>query len=121
MSALLAGAALVSGGCAGDQYSRSTGTYIDDSALSTKIKTQLLTDKDVKGTEVKVRTYNGEVQLSGFVDTQFEKDRAIAIARAAPGVRDVRDDMVVKAPATARGPAPLQEPAGAQAPPADQR
>jgi len=112
----VSGAALITTGCAGDRYSRSTGTYIDDTAVSTKVKTELLTDKDVKGTEVKVRTYNGVVQLSGFVDTLPEKQRAIEIARAVPGVRQVRDDLIVKAPETAQGPAQVVEPAGAEAP-----
>jgi osmotically-inducible protein OsmY len=108
--------AVVTAGCAGNQTSRSTGTYIDDTAVSTKVKTELLTDKDVKGTEVKVRTYNGEVQLSGFVDSPDQKIRAVQVARAVPGVRVVWDDLIVKAPATAQGPAVVQEAAGAEAP-----
>jgi osmotically-inducible protein OsmY len=108
--------AVATTGCAGDRSSRSTGTYIDDKAVSTKVKTQLLTDSDVKGTEVRVRTYDGEVQLSGFVDSAAQKDRAVAIARAVPGVRAVKDDLIVKTVNTAQGTAPVQEPAGAQAP-----
>ena len=108
---------LVTAGCAGDQSSRSTGTYIDDTAVSTKVKTELLTDKEVKSSDVKVRTYNGEVQLSGFVDSQDQKDRAVQVARAVPGVRVVRDDLIVKAPVTAQGPAVVTEPAGAETPP----
>jgi len=107
---------LVTTGCAGDQNTRSTGTYIDDAAVSTKVKTELLADKQVKGTEVKVRTYGGDVQLSGFVDSPEEKTRAVEIARAVPGVRVVRDDLVVK---IAEAPT-VQEPAGAQTPAAVQ-
>lgn len=112
----MASMALVTAGCAGSQNSRSTGTYIDDTAVSTKVKTELLTAKDVKSTDIKVRTYDGEVQLSGFVDSLDQKARAVEIARAVPGVRLVRDDMIVKAPDTAMEPATVQEPAGAQTP-----
>jgi hyperosmotically inducible protein len=112
----LAALGLLSAGCAGDQNSRSTGTYIDDAAVSTKVKTELLTDKDVEGTEVKVRTYNGEVQLSGFVDSPDQKARAVQVARAVPGVRVVRDDLIVKSPTTAQGPGVVEDPAGAEAP-----
>src|SRR6185369_4630985 len=70
-----AAAVLASGviGCTGDRYHRSTGAYLDDKAVSTKVKTALLTDPAVKGTQVRVRTYQGKVQLSGFVDNQAER------------------------------------------------
>lgn len=112
----VAAGVVVTTGCAGSEYSRSTGQYIDDKTVSTKVKTELLTDKEVKGTQVEVTTYNGVVQLSGFVDTPAEKDRAVEVARAVPGVREVRDDLVVKMPQTAQAPG-VQEPAGAQAQP----
>jgi len=99
-------------GCAGDQYHRSTGTYIDDAAVSTKVKTDLITDSNVKGSEVQVRTYQGEVQLSGFVDTPEQKDRAAEIARRVDGVRMVRNDLIVKASEPAAA-GQIQEPAGA--------
>jgi osmotically-inducible protein OsmY len=121
MAAVLAvtvsAAAMVTVGCAGSPTSRSTGTYIDDTAVSTKVKTELLADKNVKSTEVDVKTYGGEVQLSGFVDDAAQKERAVEIARAVPGVRNVRDDLVIKTPsATAQGNPTMQEPAGAEAP-----
>ena len=113
-------AALLAVGCAGNATTRSTGTYVDDTAVSAKVKTELLTDKEVKGTEVAVRTYNGEVQLSGFVDSADQKVRAVQVARAVPGVRDVHDDLIVKVvPATAAASGqPIQEAAGAQTQPA---
>jgi hyperosmotically inducible protein len=110
--ALSLSTAVLTVGCAGDQYHRSTGTYIDDTAVSTKVKTDLIADANVKAGEVRVRTYQGEVQLSGFVDTADQKQRAAEIARQVPGVRYVKNDIVVKAPApTAAG--QIQEPAGA--------
>jgi len=116
--AVAAAVSTVVTGCAGDATTRSTGTYIDDTAISAKVKTELLADKGVKGTEVNVRTYDGEVQLSGFVDDSAQKRRAVEVARAVPGVKDVRDDLVVKVPVTAQAPTTtVQEPAGAQTPP----
>ena len=67
-------AALVTTGCAGNATTRSTGTYIDDTAVSAKVKTELIADKNVKSTEIDVRTYGGQVQLSGFVDSPDQKE-----------------------------------------------
>ncbi|MDQ6631999.1 MAG: BON domain-containing protein [Verrucomicrobiota bacterium] len=86
----------LSAGCAGDRYHESTGEAVDDSAITTKVKSSLLADPDVKGLAVKVKTFRGEVQLSGFVNTQAEKDKAAQIARAVDGVQSVRNDIVVK-------------------------
>jgi len=83
-------------GCAGDRYHRSTGAYLDDKSISTKVKTEMLADPLVKGTQVKVKTFQGKVQLSGFVDTTGQKDRAAEIARRVKGVEWVKNDLVVK-------------------------
>lgn len=83
-------------GCAGDRYHRSTGMYIDDKALTAKVKTDLFADPEVKGSEVKIETWGGKVQLAGFVDTQHQKDRAGEIARRVNGVQWVKNDLVVK-------------------------
>ncbi len=88
--------AAFSTGCSGDRYHKSTGEVIDDAAITTKVKSALLGDPDVKGLAVKVKTYRGEVQLSGFVSTQAEKDRAGEVARGVDGVQSVRNDIVVK-------------------------
>lgn len=83
-------------GCAGDRTHRSTGVAIDDAAITTKVKTQLLADPDVKGLAVGVETYNGRVQLSGFVDTLAQKNKAAQVARTVSGVQWVKNDLVVK-------------------------
>lgn len=88
--------AIFNTGCSGDRYHRSTGTYVDDKTISTKVKADLLRDPDVKGLAVKVETYNGKVQLSGFVDTMAQKTRAADLARAVNGVQWVQNDLVVK-------------------------
>ncbi len=91
-------------GCAGDRYSRSTGQTLDDSAITAKVKSKMLADSQVEGLDVKVDTFRGEVQLTGFVDTYRQKQRAEQLARQVEGVRTVRNDIAVKMP----------EPAGAQ-------
>jgi hyperosmotically inducible periplasmic protein len=88
--------AVLSTGCSGDRYNKSTGEVIDDAVITSKVKTELLADPDVKGLAVKVKTYRGEVQLSGFVDTQAQKNRAAEIARGVKGVQWVKNDIVVK-------------------------
>ena len=105
--ACLAGAVTIASfttGCAGDRYSRSTGEAIDDSSITAKVKSEMLADPDVKGLQVKVDTFRGQVQLTGFVDNFQQKQRAEQIARNVRGVQMVRNDIVVK----------TAEPAGAQ-------
>lgn len=93
-SALLSSLVLV--GCASTPHHESTGQYIDSSALTLKVKTKLLEDKKVKSLPITVNTYDNVVQLSGFVDTQYQKDRAERIARSVEGVTSVKDNLVVK-------------------------
>jgi hyperosmotically inducible protein len=93
-------------GCAGDRYSRSTGETIDDASITTKVKSEFVGDPDVKALDVKVKTYRGQVQLTGFVDSELQKQRAEEIARNTKGVQWVKNDIIVK----------TQEPAGAKRP-----
>lgn len=82
--------------CASTPKQASTGEYIDDSVITTKIKTQLATDDFLKSFEISVETRKGIVQLSGFVDSQRAVDRAGQIARGVDGVKDVKNDLIVK-------------------------
>ena len=82
-------------GCAGDRYHESTGEYIDDSTLTTRVKDALGHD-DVKFDGVQVTSFNGVVQLSGFVNVQEQKSRAAEIAKNVAGVRGVEDKISVK-------------------------
>lgn len=79
------------------------GTTIDDSAITTKVKSSLLADADVKGLDIKVETNKGEVQLSGFVDSQAQIDRAMSIARGVEGVNNVQNNMTLKTTETTVG------------------
>lgn len=97
-AALLCGGAPMLGlaGCAGGPMSKSTGEYIDDAALTTKVKAELFRDPIVSGMAVNVDTYKGVVQLNGFVNTAQQKTRAEQIARNVPGVQNVQNKLTVK-------------------------
>jgi hyperosmotically inducible periplasmic protein len=83
-------------GCAGSRTSDSTGQYLDDTAITTKVKSALLGDEAVKSFEIKVETFKGVVQLSGFVDTEDQKAAATRDAMAVAGVKDVKDDLALR-------------------------
>ena len=74
----------------------SPGEYVDDAVITTKVKTALLKDESVKATEVNVETYKGIVQLTGFVKSQANIDKAVMLAKAVVGVISVQNNMVVK-------------------------
>ncbi len=79
------------------------GTEIDDSVVTARVKSALLADPDVKSFDFKLETRKGEVQLSGFVDTQTQIDRAIEIARGVAGVRNIDNKVSLKGAATTVG------------------
>lgn len=83
-------------GCAATPTRESTGQYVDDSAITTKVKAALLRADDVHSLNISVETYKGVVQLSGFVDSEAEKARAEKIAGGIEGVKRVEDRMSVK-------------------------
>ena len=72
------------------------GTEIDDSVITTKVKSALLSVPDVKSPDIQAETRKGEVQLSGFVDNESQVERALAAARAVEGVKSVSNMMSVK-------------------------
>lgn len=72
------------------------GTEIDDSVITTRVKSALLADADIKSFDFKVETRKGEVLLSGFVDSQVQLDRASAVARAVPGVKNILNNVSLK-------------------------
>ena len=90
------GATLVSTGCAGTSTKESTGEYIDNSAITAKVKSALVSDDVVKAREINVESFRGKVQLSGFVSTEAEKDRAGRVAKGVVGVTEVENNIQVK-------------------------
>jgi len=84
------------GGCASTRTSDSTGQYVDDTVITTKVKSALLGDDAVKSFAVSVETVKGVVQLSGFVNTSDQKSAAGRDTWAVSGVRDVKNNLIVK-------------------------
>ena len=83
-------------GCAGSATQESTGEYVTDSWITTKVKASLAEDPQVKATEVNVETFKGVVQLSGFVSSRVALDQAVRMTRGIKGVTSVRNDMRIK-------------------------
>ncbi len=83
-------------GCAGGKTYESTGEYIDDSAITTKVKASILGDSRLKMLQINVKTFKGIVQLSGFVDSSAMATRAVEIARTVKGVKMVNNSLIVK-------------------------
>jgi hyperosmotically inducible protein len=83
--------------------STSVGTQIDDSVITGRVKSALLADPDVRSYGFKVDTHKGEVQLSGFVDSQTQIDRAIAVTIGVEGVKSIDNKVSLKVAATTVG------------------
>jgi len=76
--------------------SESTGQYIDDATLTTKVKAAIVADKQLKAMQISVETNKGVVQLTGAVDTKSQESEAIKVANQVDGVQDVKDEMTVR-------------------------
>ncbi len=87
-------AALVA--CASTSKQEGAGEYVDDSVITTKVKSLLAADDFLKSFEISVETYKGTVQLSGFVDSQKAVDKAGEIASGVKGVKSVKNNLNVK-------------------------
>lgn len=83
-------------GCAGDRYTQSTGEHIDDHGTSSNVNKALGDDTQYKYGGVNVETFKGIVQLSGFVNSKDEKGRAGDLAKMVEGVKEVKNDLIVK-------------------------
>ena len=97
LSVFLVAIVLVSAlGCAGTATRESTGEYVIDSWITTKVKAALIEDPQVKATEVNVETFKGTVQLSGFVKSHAAISQAERVARGIQGVTGIKNDIRVK-------------------------
>jgi osmotically-inducible protein OsmY len=83
-------------GCAGDRYNQSTGEYIDDKSIDSRVKDALNDNAEYKFEGVNVASFKGNVQLSGFVNTADQKTKAGEIARQVQGVKDLVNNITVK-------------------------
>ena len=83
-------------GCASTSKQEGTGEYIDDTAITTKVKAAIFNEPTLKSAEVNVETFKGAVQLSGFVSSQAAVNKAVAVTRTVAGVKSVKNDMRIK-------------------------
>jgi len=97
LSPLFVAVALVSVvGCASTPKQEGTGEYIDDTMITTKVKTAILNEPTLKVAEINVETFKGVVQLSGFVSSQGAATKAVEVTRGVSGVKSVKNDMRIK-------------------------
>jgi osmotically-inducible protein OsmY len=82
--------------CASGPRTEGTAEYVDDTVITTRVKAAVLAEPTLKSTEINVETFKGRVQLSGFVNSQNDINRAVVVARAVPGVTSVANDMKLK-------------------------
>ena len=82
--------------CGSTSKQTSPGEYVDDSVITTKIKSLLAEDDFLKSFEIGVETFKGRVQLSGFVNSKQAVDKAGQIATSVKGVTSVKNDLIVK-------------------------
>lgn len=87
---------LVSLGCASTSTKESTGEYVDDATITTKVKTAMFNEPSLKVLKINVETYKSVVQLSGFADSNADIAKAADVARTVPGVRSVKNDLRLK-------------------------
>lgn len=84
---------LTTAGCASTQKHEGTGEYVDDSVVTTKVKAMLFDEPNLRSGQINVETFKGVVQLSGFVGSQADIDRAVEITRNISGVQSVKNNM----------------------------
>ncbi len=83
-------------GCAGGRTYESTGEYLDNTALTSKVKASILGDPRLKLMQIDVESFKGVVQLSGFVDSAAAAERAVEVVRKIRGVKSVNNSLIVK-------------------------
>ena len=82
--------------CTSSPTRESTGEFVDDSVITTKVKSLLAEDDFLKSFQISVETYQGTVQLSGFVNSQKAVDKAGEIVRSVKGVKSMKNNLIVK-------------------------
>ena len=83
-------------GCASTSKQEGTGEYVDDTAITTKVKSAIFNEPTLKSAEINVETFKGVVQLSGFVSSQAAVNKAVEVSRTVAGVKSVKNDMRIK-------------------------
>ena len=97
ITTVIAALALVAAsGCAVTRDQQSVGAYVDDTVITTQIKSRMAENKDVAASSISVETLNGTVMLSGFAKSATEKATAEKIARDVNGVKQVKNEIAVR-------------------------
>ena len=94
--AAMAGITIVSTGCAVVRDQQTVGAYVDDATITTQVKAKFVENKTVDAGAINVQTLNGTVALNGFAKSSAEKSTAESIAKSVKGVRDVRNNLVIR-------------------------
>jgi hyperosmotically inducible protein len=94
--AAMAGITIVSTGCAVVRDQQTVGAYVDDATITTQVKAKFVENKTVDAGAINVQTLNGTVALNGFAKSSAEKSTAETIAKGVKGVRDVRNNLVIR-------------------------
>ena len=84
------------GCCASTRTQEGTGEYVDDSVITTKVKSAIFNEPGLKSSEINVETFKGTVQLSGFVSSREDINDAVKVASAVGGVKSVKNEMQLK-------------------------
>lgn len=92
----IATSALLAAGCGSTASQSSTGEYIDDSAITTKVKSAIFNEASLKVLQINVETYKSVVQLSGFANSSTDISTASKVAQSVTGVKSVKNDMRLK-------------------------
>ena len=87
---------LTASGCAVTRGQETVGAYVDDTTITTQIKSRYIENRDVDASSIRVETLNGTVMLSGFAKNSTEKSTAEGIARNVNGVKSVRNEIAVR-------------------------
>lgn len=95
-AALLVFAFAAMAGCASTSKQESTGEYVDDTVITTRVKAAIFNEPTLKSAEINVETFKGVVQLSGFVNSRGDINKAVELTRTIKGVTSVKNDMRVK-------------------------
>jgi osmotically-inducible protein OsmY len=83
-------------GCASTAKQEGTGEYFDDTVITANVKAAVLNEPTLKSAEINVETFKGAVQLSGFVSSQADINKAVEVTRKVAGVKSVKNDMRLK-------------------------
>lgn len=97
LAAIVAAAALLTtSGCAVSRGQETVGAYVDDTTITTQVKSRLFENPDVAGSSISVETLNGVVMLSGFAKSANEKTTAESLARKVKGVKSIKNEIAIR-------------------------